>query len=744
MTFISLLAGLLSFSLAIFGAGALLALALLRFAGARGRDLDFNLAYALCSAFAVLLLLNLNAWVPGQFLYWAAGLAGAGCAIAFFVLCSTRSQRIVGLGAMCASMVVCGVLLSGWYWMFAGNHFWMLEGTNHDMVFFYGGAKWAATQPLLAEQPAIAAAWGLGDCSAGMHVIGTGCALYRGGTYTLLAMGTAFDAGAGPNAVRAAVGLLGVFPVLGFIAVGRAEESNRAQAVARWALLTGLSLLVAVSAGILCSVSNENIGTAIAGGVLAAVAIWVLLPSSSPAFKAMLLGIGAAIAGHVYGEAAVYACWLVMLGVLTDAWNRRQPTWILQGGAISFACFAIGLNFLIPELYRSYTVVNGLVVARDWASWYIHAAPFTWAAAPFAGLLMGGTPPVTPTGLIVGMFLTALTLYMGIKRGHWIACVGLLIVSWAMAFFVESHGYQYGEHKIVELIAPIWSAFLCTFLYQDIANKRQLSWTAWTKLLAVASVLLLLSVSFLYRTKEILNGHTQYALDYRFEHLLPVVKPGDEVVIDISGVHDAARYIKQDLVVLEIHRQGARTRFSRKTDDSMIAYSDALTSGSFISSKSPDWLIQFRSGAVSSVIQGPEGARSNDEISVYDLRNGALPVALAGEGWYRCEPGHCWTGESFGVETYVPLGCPKGGQLMIEEDFFNPPANATVEVIVNDRSLGHIPLAEARQLRVNVPSATSKISVRPGWEVKSPSDLGQSADGRKLFATIQRVSLICR
>lgn len=746
MTLLLLMVGTLSVLAAVFGGGIAFEVALRRM-GRANRLFSGNVQGSLAfgSLLSLLLILTLNGWMPGTWLYPVSSVVGVAVIAAFFWREPDRARRWEVGGLITAAAIVCVVLQFGWYRTFSSHGFWLLEGPNHDMVFFFAGAKWAAEHALLVPKGEVAAAWNMGDCWQGIVMIGNDCPVYRGGTYTFMAMASQWVADASPNALRSTVGLLGLFPVLGLSTL----EFDRNAPWLRWVKMVILPGLVSATAGMLCAITNENIGTAFGAAALAMMTFLIFIDGVHPAAKAMMLAVSAAIATHVYGEASIYACWLVATGVIRDAWASRRARWVIVGGAFSLLIYVVSLNTLLPALYKSFVAVSGLVGQNAWQSWFISANPVTWIAAPFTGLLMGGKPMVSDLGLVLGFALTIVTVMMGLRR-QWLVTTSLLVLSVLMVWYIESRSYQYGEHKVIELLSPVWGALLCSLLVRDRkkTQPRAVSIVSMqeVQIALVAGLMLTIAADYLWRAREDILDHKVWALSPDFAKGLEVVDPGDEVVLDVSASWDFTRYPKQDMAVVDVHLRGGRVLMSHKVDGSMRAYSENFMKNGFARAVTPDWLVQLKAPDATAVIK-PSGKaiRENHDYALYDLRDGSEPVALAGSGWYRCEPGHCWTGESYSVETFVPASCAnREPRLVIQQDFYRSPANAGILVRVNDEARREVPLQQGAELAVDLPSGWSNVSVSPGWRVVSPADAGESGDNRVLFAKLKQVSVECR
>ncbi len=731
-----LLAPGLATCLVMVGTAGLLAFAGERFAR-HGAGLAPVQRLAVAFVCVLALLLNANAWIPGQLVFYglaAAGLAGLGLAMKRGRHDPLAHAVIWTFTAGCtASALLVGVLDL----LFASRHFWMLEGTNHDLVFFYGGAKWAMQYPLAVDQAVVDARWGIGQCGQGMQFIGNGCAVQRNGGYSLLALASAFAPGAGPNQIRSMVGASVLFPIMGLLPSLAGRFGTGRLLPRRGMLVLLLALVCATSTGVMLSIVNENVGTAIAAMMLMMVVLWGLTPMASLPGKWVMLGGAAGCIGIVYGEAAVHACLLAALAVaVTARWKRSWKVFVV-GGALSMLAFALVLNRLLPELISSYLQVSNLVAQSSWPSWYIQNRLWWWLAAPFAGLLMTGQPPVNPEALVMGMFLMLATAVLAWREQRWRYFIGLILLSGALVGYVQSSGYQYGEHKLLQLLGPAWTALLAWLLVRR-GNRRG----KWEACMLVVAMLVSLSAAYLLRARPIILSHMPSAISHTMAEALQMPAPGDEVVIDPSAVSGAERYIKQDFTILELHQRGVRVR-SADTGQPTVGYSTALFDGSLSRSGSPDWLLVFKQEGTDSVTHGGDTPVLEDAtFALYSLKNGALPVVVAGRGWHRCEQEHCWTQGAFSLEAFVPDGC-RGALLHIDMAAFSPPPGATIAVRMDDELLPDPVSADSGSLEVALRPGVSVVTLEPQWPVTSPLALGLSGDARPLFASVHAADIRC-
>lgn len=732
-----LIAPALAMCLAIIGTSTLLASLGNRWSQ-RVRSIGPVQSLLLALVCVLALLMNANAWLPGYIVFpvfLVTGVVGIAVALRRG---SADPLAHASIWAFTISVLAGTLVVACWDLAFATRHLWMLEGTNHDLVFFYGGAKWAMQHPLSVDQATVVREWSLGQCGQGMQFIGNGCVVQRNGAYTLLALASSFVPDAGPNQVRAMIGGAALFPVIGMLPsmAGRFGGGHRVPRGSVVAFL--LAVLCMAGTGMMLSVINENIGTAMAGAVLMMIVLWALSPMPSPLVKWIMLGAAAGCVGIVYGEAAVHACLVVALAVVTTALWMRSWRVFLLGGVMAMVACAVVLNRMLPELIASYTQVSGIVAQSSWPSWYIQQSFWGWwLAAPFAGLLMTAQPAVNPEAVMLGLLLMAATGWLSIREQRWRFFVGLLAASGLLVIYVQSHGYQYGEHKLVQVLGPAWGALLAWLLLRHSRRRGRMG-----GVILLMAILAALSAAYAVRSRAILVSHVPSGISHTLSAALRLPQAGDEVIIDVSAVVGPDQYVKQDFAILELHRRGARARMADRGRDP-VGYSDALFNDSLRRADSPDWLLVLKHpGAAPALQLGAAPVVEDPTFALYSLQSGQLPLAQAGRGWHTCEQDHCWTQGRFSLETFVPKDCA-GARLQVDLRLLHPPGAGRIQVTVNDRQGPTLQSLETGQISLDLPKGSSVITLVPDWQIASPQSLGISGDSRPLFADVSRARISC-
>lgn len=611
-------------------------------------------------ALAFSLLLGLLIWasslVPAGQLRLPLFLVGLASLIANLVAFGGYWRRIT-LAVMAAGAFAGFVPVALLSWLFYSDSYWLIAGSNHDLMYFFAGSLWADIYPLRPSQEVVESVLGLGRC--GGVLIGTGCPVYRDGGYALLSFATAFIQAPTPTDIRSVSAIVSVFALVGLLPL-TAIKQRAVVRLADFAWISLASLLAALSTGMLGAYLNENIGTALGAGPLMTIAGLSLCGAGSYLWRrTVAMGALAGVCGLIYGEALIYACVLVAIAVIADAFAGRRPLWVIWGGLISvFTCVFV-LGPAVVDIYNSFKAISGLVAqGKAWGGWYFGAAPYYWLAAPFAGLVMQGEPAVRGVGAYVGIVLSVLAFTLCLRRRSWVFAIGLTGLSLLLAYYIEKNNYGYGEHKIIQILGPVWFIALMVGLRDLYSTTRLIG--KGVVLLAFGAVFAL-SFDFIVRGDRIIQKNmVPESIRYGFAEALERVNPGDEVVLDVSSVFNGQRNVRADYATLLLNYSGARVRISKKADGSWVGNTQRPIWGNFKQSDSPDWYLQFqpRKGAGLVIDRSPSvPVAETPEMKLYRLTPASAPLVLAGRGWDACDVSGCSVAHSYSLEIFSPSGC---------------------------------------------------------------------------------------
>lgn len=689
------------------------------------------------------LLLNVALWVPVQPIALGLAILLVPGSFALWTMRGTNAGQaavslIVGSGATVA--VIAAVLAM----YFGASDWWLLEGPNHDSLFYFEGAAWSWQRPLRVSPEEVADVWKLGTCSQGGVFIGQDCGVLRNGTYSMLAFGSALNRPASANEIQVTASIAATLLYLaGTVAFQQIRQPIRRS------LAAGLfAMLVVLSPGGISALVNANLGT-LFGATAVAMSMGIALARCrSPYFKAALLGLCTAAAGHLYGEAVAAAGVVAALGVTLDALRRRSATLFVTGGAVALAACIVGLNVALVDLFRSFQAVSTVSTGGAWPAWYIDAPLVAWIASPFAGIVLGLDPEVTPLSLAAGGALSLLVLALGLstRSFRWATLISAGLAT-ALVAFVEVRDYQYGEHKVVQLIGPFAYAFALLLayrlvsLYSRSAHRRFANATP----LLLVSLCVLCSAVVLYRSFRLLHdGAPVHGLQADIIDGLRRIPHGSDVVIDDLGAIGVEKFQKAHYLAFLLRARETTALFPALVDDPLRGGYVRNTLGDTMRRGRPAWLVQMRSAddAVNSPFAYPQDAvHAYNEYRLVNAR--IAPVVMAaGNGWYQCEATHCWTKSGFEIEAFVGPDCAAvGATLTLELSYYRAPPQAVMRVASEIGVEDH--LARDGSVSVKLGPGWTRTRFHASWPLSSPLAVGESQDSRQLFARVSRVSGTC-
>lgn len=708
--------------------------------------LPLEVRYVAMVSLIFLIALNANQWAAGKFLFPLM----ASVAMITIVRSArnlTACDRRHALSDGICLLFVQSLTLLAIFVAFEMHRYWLLEGPNHDSLIYYQGLHWATDSRLFVGKDTVRALWGLGVCREGASWIGYDCPLYRGGTYTVAAWAQYFAPSVTGNglyliAVYAATVVWFSVRLLPVSIIGRYHPLA----------LSGLSLVVAFSTGLIGALTNGNLATVLGAASLVPIVCLALRSDISSWVRFGLMAMWCAVAAHVYAEAVFYAGLFISFVFLLELPSHLRTLRIggifALAGLLILIVFGAG-NIAVGQAFASLFLFNELPKDGAWFSWYMHQSNLLWIGSFIAGILVDGGMPSIPVVIIsvfVTMFSLGTLMYSRQTRSGVLALIG---TSFLAVLYIELTGYQYGEHKIVHLLGPVWVLMLVAAASRLLARGVAAGSSQPSPLLAksvgwsILLYLVLIATGFSENALSLLrNARDLHSIDFGLSTVASYIRPGDKVFVDDTAWVGAEKFQKTHYLTFQIHHQGAEVLLPRITSDPLRGgYYRGSRHDTFGRAGTVDWLIQSRGHWLPSSKLGTPAATLIRENAHYRLyRVGKGPLIAAGNGWYDCEILFCWTTSPFEIEAFAPQGGEY--QLMINFGLYLPPGAGTITVR-NDT--GQV-LAEFQlpreQMRIVLPSGRSRLVFDSDWQITSPLAAGVSADSRRLFAAIQRVEVI--
>jgi hypothetical protein len=628
--------------------------------GARGRVSDAGISLALGVIATLLLVINLNLWIPGRWIYAVVTLTAlfglirllearrrGGKEVLWWVLLISA----IVLGASCVTSV-----------RVDAAHYWLVETSNHDTLFYFEGAHWAAKHPIYVGPEAVSEVLNLGGCRLGAVYIGNDCPVYRGGSFSLLGLALAFGGAGSANSMLIASALGVLLLAVGLLPLASENKADWGVKAIAWRLFFGFVVLVVYfSPTLLAAAINSNVATTFGAAGVAMVLALSLHNDDVWWRRPLMAGLGASLAAHTYGEAAASAVIFAACSTAFSAWSARSWTYFWRASIVCAAAFMISSNVLLIELIQSAKDVEGIAKGGAWEGLYLHASPWTWLAAPFAGMVVNGNPYVSGSMLVVGWIISAFVVVGSLfNRRACAALAALLVVTGLLISFVEIRDYAYGEHKIVQMFGTAACVLAAGLIIRYTGGSRAGSGNVLAFVrISFASLLFALLILAIYfqalpamSVVEAWKGIHGLSLD--FKSAFEVDQRDGDWVIDDSAVDGVERFQKSHYAAYLIHESGGRVRLPRLDNEGMRGgYARKVLGDTLSHAKKLGRLVQFKShaGVISPFVYLSESTSEFDEYNLVDLTKAEPVAAVSGWGWLPCRAGACPVASGFEIEA---------------------------------------------------------------------------------------------
>ena len=696
-------------------------------------------------ALALLIGLNGNLWIAGDVLFpvlIAAAVATTVVAIQKKARVDLRTAMPDGFALLATQVTTLLVLFAA----FKMHRYWLLEAVNHDSLLYYQGMLWSKESPLFVSKVAAQARWALGTCDDGISWIGYDCSLYRGGSYTIAAWAQYLAPRTTGNALYFVGGYAATMAWLA-ARLSTTKLFTRGQR----SLTVILTAAVVFSTGLIGSLVNSNLATVLGSASLLPIIATALRSDLTPTARFGSMAAWCAVATHFYAELFFYAALFIGLVFILEASKHLRfygTASTVRLAAITTLIALVAGNIAVGQAVSSILFFSGMAKGAEWFSWYLHQPPVLWTGSFLAGLLMGGPMPSVWVVSMAALITACVIVILLFIRQTCTAISALTITSMLAVLYVEQSGYQYAEHKIVHLLGPSWT-FVVAFTGLHLASTA-----GKTDLPALASVvrkiagalilcsLALVSTGFIANARNLLDASIgPHGLDFGLDGLASHIQPGNTVLMDDMAWIGVEKFHKGHYLIFKTHDRGARALMPKTASDPLRGgYFHDIRQNSLLNAEKVDWLVQGRGSRVfNSVFFGPwqQSVWENENYVLYDVKK--KPVAVAGDGWYDCEPSQCWTRNEFEIETHTP----SNGEFSLSIDFnvFEPPVTGTISVRGAAGQIIATSSADSRHMRLKLARGYSRLIFSGDWPLKSPADLGLSSDQRKLFAKISQVTV---
>lgn len=681
-----------------------------------------------------LVVLNGNQWVAGTTLFPSITVA----TIAIIAVSARRisiNDRGEVLADILSLVLVQATVLGLTYLFFSMHRYWLLEGPNHDSIVYYQGLEWASNTKLLVGKEAVNARWGLGSCLDGAGWIGFDCPLYRGGTYTIAAWVQFFSPRTTGNGIYFLVAYVATMAWFGVRASTSSTKSRKLQIITN-ALI---SIICTISTGVIGAVVNANMATALAGSLFFILTAISINSEIAANIRYTVMAAICAIGAHLYGESLFYLLCFVFSVVIVESFRINTRLDLMKLCRIFFMVVIVILilgNVTVFQAVASLISISGFSKNTPWFSWYISHNPMVWIGGYVTGILMGGAEVRLIRVIAGGVVVLLTTFYMASWRETRSTVLGLIALSVIFVLYVETTQYQYGEHKVLQLIGPAWTFMAAVAAYRIYVERRDLL----NKIAAgyLIAGLVYVSISFISDGKNLLeSSKTVHGMKFGLDSVVSNIRPGDKVLLDDSAWSGVSKFQKTHYLIYKVHDRGGDVLMPDLSGDPLRGgYFRKVRNNSFEKRDRVDWIV---SGVDTKFIaDNSQPVFINNDYRLSQLKkNGA---AVPGNGWYDCEQLHCWTKANPELEAYSP----PGGDFFLELEFlvFNPPKDGTIKIVDQNGTVQARVPANQTKLRIKLRQGWSRFKIEGDWHLNTPKILGLSEDSRALFLAVSRIEVV--
>ena len=413
----------------------------------------WSLASSVFIAFLVIIVF-LNRYISGRTLGLIAIIFSVFisiCLLVFFKKIGKDSTLQVSFSglfhaffAMFAYLLFVSLAISA---LFQFDNYWVLEGANHDQLYFWEGLTLFANHPIQDIQSQTFASQPFFEDSNLLRI----AVFSLGGLY----LNSLSDS----SPVQA--NLLILWPaIITFFAVaiatspGKLDSSTSTTTRKQLSVVTLLSLAAILSPAFMLNITNANQASAIFGSLLLLVAVKLHRARSPIQFVSIGFILGFSL--QVYGEGIFYIAPIFLaIFVFRVPWKHLHIAVYLKASFRSLLFMGIGVllgaNVSIFSIVKSTFFVQSIEKSQEWSSYYINNNFINWLAAPIAGENLSSPNLVAKNMVYLALVAIALTLITW-KRS---AQKEMLITGFASFFIfviiLEVLNYEYGEHKIIEI-----------------------------------------------------------------------------------------------------------------------------------------------------------------------------------------------------------------------------------------------------------------------------------------------------
>lgn len=348
------------------------------------------------------------------------------------------------------------------------RQYYVIEGLNHDLQYFYEAVRWFSTSSLfnLNANSFFQNYAAIGEFS------GLTSNFSRNGIFSEISYLWPIAQLHQPiyTYLSIAIGIVYYFFAIMIISHPKTTDQSRIFSLATFIRLLQTFLLVLAPPSLLM-ISNANIGSFIAGSILC---LNLALLISQPVQKIYFhIALNLALIIHIYPEVALIQLGIILIFTLVATYNEKKSKISIRELVAPALFFALTSNTaLVNGIQSWYSALNtGPNVSSPI---FFFDRPYLWILSAFSTINLSQSPIIS-----VWQLMFVLTLFLTVSFIIWkksiLRCAFISIVTMGFVLFIYAklNNQQYFEIKIIQYLGILVWFLLITKVYSVFRHNKQ-------------------------------------------------------------------------------------------------------------------------------------------------------------------------------------------------------------------------------------------------------------------------------
>ena len=484
----------------------------------------------------------LHHFISGEIL----SLLAAGISFFLLIAAPRKITRIFTLRKLALNSLIFGagivtifLILIRWI-----SAYYVVEGSNHDLQYFYEGTIWFTKYSLLelsnndffVSQSAIS------------QFVGPATRFNRGGLFNELSLLWPLHLVEQPIIVYLGIAVGLCFYFLAFLLFVSPKNFMRDQLIGPSLLLGAKqTILIIITPPALLIFLNANLGSFIAGSLLCLI---VSLLINRPVEKTgILISLILALTLHIYPEVVLIQTAFILAYFAFMRFDFKKLV-TLKSIPIKFGLvFLMASNFALITGFRSWVSAITAVIDSNYPSFFLDK-PYLWLLAPFATLSSHNTETLQIFQLVLGLLLFVYLMKLSWKNLQIRSILFIIpLISVTMFCLAFARNQHYFENKIIGYLGIVVWLIAVSFCF-----KSRLHYKVNRNLFVVISLSLMLSfvsLSVFLKDVRFFTQHKSIQQSASPKELVSSIKVSS-LILDDSGFNPVYDFQKINYLLTEL------------------------------------------------------------------------------------------------------------------------------------------------------------------------------------------------